>query len=65
MGQEHLVATVQSNEVLRTWIKSDKRVEERLLLKSVPYQNGALISINTSWDWFQRTDVLITARKNL
>ena len=24
-----------------------------------------IISIDTSWDWFQRTYVLITARKNL
>ena len=24
-----------------------------------------IISINTSWDWFQRTYVLVTARKNL
>ena len=26
---------------------------------------GFIISIDTSWDWFQRTYVLITARKNL
>ena len=33
MIQEHLIATVQSNQILRTWIKADKRVEERLSLQ--------------------------------
>ena len=33
MRQEHLIATVQWNEILRTWVKSDKRVKERLLLQ--------------------------------
>ena len=31
--QERLIATVQSNQILITWIKADKRVEERLLLQ--------------------------------
>ena len=30
-----------------------------------PVEWSFVISIDTSWDWFQRTYVLITARKNL
>ena len=69
MRQEHLIATVQSNEILRTWIKSDKRVEERLLLKSVPYQNGAfnryqLGLVSTYLCTHHRTEEFITELAN-